>query len=92
MLSSICKDSHYILYIQVLIFFLFKFGMSLTCSIMYSLSGVMPLIASIAFHRQAITSGLRQCNEIPASVMKRCHKIVCKQINRYICKVITQNA
>ena len=33
MLNSICKDSHYILYIQVLIFFLFKFGMSLTCSI-----------------------------------------------------------
>lgn len=24
--------------------------------------------------------------------MKRRHKIVCKQINRYICKVITQNA
>ena len=49
MLSSICKDSHYILYIQVLIFFLFKFGMSLTCSIMYSLSGVMSLVASVAF-------------------------------------------
>lgn len=49
MLSSICKDSHYILYIQVLIFFLFKFGMSLTCSIMYSLSGVMSLVSSVAF-------------------------------------------
>ena len=72
--------------------FLFKFVMSLTFSIMYSLSGVMSLIASIAFLPASPTSGFRQCNEIPASVMKRCHKIVCKQINRYICKVITQNA